>query len=494
MTVSNRSNGNGMSEINSSMSRGQFLRTAGMIGGAAAITGLGLGGVARAQSFEPKTYYVNMPPYGSDANPGTYEQPFATIQYAVDYASDGDTIMVLPGYYQGAVLGGNRWPADSVKMPGGKKSLNIIGSEGTVINRGVMATSTANEAAFFIAPSGNFTTQQVPGQPPTLIQPPRNKADGTTISNFVIDGNNWQGLKPFALGVFAQGAKNLTVSHLTIYRAQQAISFSGCSFCAATHNTIQGLFAPISNFPTERGIYVGSNNNGECEGNFIGFNKIYATDVLAGTWARERVGIYYGNGVVAAGTACPVPPGPYYLFFLPVKNSKIVHNQVEVSIPAAYMPTPPNLCPTGNAVPCYNVVSACHFQDGINAPSTYYQTMGWRGTTSQPGYADNSVGFNDFRGSTNALSYSPISPLPYKYPCGPSLVLNFTSLEFPNNNDITKNFGLSSIVGIGEDRSVTNDNIYEGTTGFVPVLNQQTCEETGNQWVQDPVTGEWYCK
>ena len=40
---------------------------------------------------------------GSDANPGTFAQPFRTIQKAVNIVSPGDTILVYPGTYTGQV-------------------------------------------------------------------------------------------------------------------------------------------------------------------------------------------------------------------------------------------------------------------------------------------------------------------------------------------------------------------------------------------------------
>jgi hypothetical protein len=48
------------------------------------------------------TYYVAPAPAGSDANAGTQQAPFATLQKAADVAVAGDTVVVTPGTYAGA--------------------------------------------------------------------------------------------------------------------------------------------------------------------------------------------------------------------------------------------------------------------------------------------------------------------------------------------------------------------------------------------------------
>ena len=47
------------------------------------------------------TYYVAT--NGSDSNPGTYSQPFRTIQKAANIVQPGDMVNVLPGVYSGLV-------------------------------------------------------------------------------------------------------------------------------------------------------------------------------------------------------------------------------------------------------------------------------------------------------------------------------------------------------------------------------------------------------
>src|SRR4051812_49124556 len=53
--------------------------------------------VARGASAE-QTYYVGTA--GSDTNPGTQAQPFATIQRGLNAAQPGDTVNLLAGVYR----------------------------------------------------------------------------------------------------------------------------------------------------------------------------------------------------------------------------------------------------------------------------------------------------------------------------------------------------------------------------------------------------------
>ena len=55
--------------------------------------------VATCGVVSATTYYVSTS--GSDSWPGTQSQPWATLQYAVDTISNGDTILVMPGTYVG---------------------------------------------------------------------------------------------------------------------------------------------------------------------------------------------------------------------------------------------------------------------------------------------------------------------------------------------------------------------------------------------------------
>ena len=49
------------------------------------------------------TFYVS--PQGNDAHAGTSQQPWATLQHAVDTIAPGDTILVEAGTYVGCRIG-----------------------------------------------------------------------------------------------------------------------------------------------------------------------------------------------------------------------------------------------------------------------------------------------------------------------------------------------------------------------------------------------------
>jgi len=56
---------------------------------------------------------IYVAPWGDDANPGTYSEPFQTIQHGVDRAVHGDTVYVREGIYFEKVVISDRRPANS---------------------------------------------------------------------------------------------------------------------------------------------------------------------------------------------------------------------------------------------------------------------------------------------------------------------------------------------------------------------------------------------
>lgn len=74
------------------------------------------------------TYYVSIG--GSDANPGTLQNPWATLQHAVDTIAPGDTIFVLAGTYAGCrigISGGDKAPKTLAAASGGVVVVNHPG-------------------------------------------------------------------------------------------------------------------------------------------------------------------------------------------------------------------------------------------------------------------------------------------------------------------------------------------------------------------------------
>jgi len=89
-----------------------------LLGTAAAFAWLARGSVLRAQdTFPGRRFHVS--PTGKDDNPGTVDQPFATINAVFTRVADlgaGDTIVVMPGDYEEAVA----------VRAGGNESANLV--------------------------------------------------------------------------------------------------------------------------------------------------------------------------------------------------------------------------------------------------------------------------------------------------------------------------------------------------------------------------------
>jgi parallel beta-helix repeat protein len=74
------------------------------------------------------TYYVST--QGKDSQPGTAALPFATLQYAVNVAAPGDTILVTSGMYVGCRIetsGGQHLPKTLQAAPGASVLINKPG-------------------------------------------------------------------------------------------------------------------------------------------------------------------------------------------------------------------------------------------------------------------------------------------------------------------------------------------------------------------------------
>ncbi len=134
---------------------------------------------------------------------------FATIQDAVNFASAGDQIRVGPGEWCGATV---------------TKKVDLFGEGGATI-------------------IGCSTSPKLIGVLRIGFSLPNSDASGTTIRNFVFDGQGTSNanLYPLSFAVFARGASNVIVEQNTILGTIQAITNTEGSGWTVNHNKIVDL-------------------------------------------------------------------------------------------------------------------------------------------------------------------------------------------------------------------------------------------------------------
>jgi len=186
------------------------------------------------------TYYVSTT--GSDeTGDGSYSDPWGTIQHAVDQVSSGDTIMVAPGEYTGAIVGKN-------------VTISGLGPGDTVITAGVCynsGCSPAYETAFRLDAG----------------------ADGAQITDFVVNNNAGAN---FFFAVFSRAIDDVTIDSLEINDTVQGISNWGGSGWEITNNTITDTVAAGGG---GIGIFLGAMPPGYriCSDNLVQYNTIDAS-------------------------------------------------------------------------------------------------------------------------------------------------------------------------------------------------------------------------
>jgi len=188
------------------------------------------------------TYYVSTT--GSDVTgDGSYSDPWGTIQHAVDQVSSGDTIMVAPGTYTGAIVG------KDVTISG-------LGPGDSVIDTGVCYNSGCSPAykTGFRLDAG---------------------ADGAEISDFTI---NCDVNTSFYFAIFARAVDDVTIDNLEINDTVQGISNWGGSGWEITNNTITDTVASGGG---GIGIFLGAraatSGYGTCCDNLVQYNTIDAS-------------------------------------------------------------------------------------------------------------------------------------------------------------------------------------------------------------------------
>ena len=188
------------------------------------------------------TYYVSTT--GSDVTgDGSYSNPWATIQHAVDNVSSGDTIMVAPGTYTGAIVD------KGVTISG-------LGPGDSIIDTGVCYNSGCSPAykTAFRLDAG---------------------ADGAEISDFTV---NCDVNTSFYFAIFARAIDDVTIDSLEINDTVQGISNWGGSGWEITNNTITDTVAAGGG---GIGILVGAraatSGYGTCCDNLVQYNTVDAS-------------------------------------------------------------------------------------------------------------------------------------------------------------------------------------------------------------------------
>jgi len=174
---------------------------------------------------------------------------FATIQTAIDGVADGDTILVGPGYFEGAFV---------------TKRVEIKGIEGAIIYDGPAHPHSGIRNLGFQLQVGS---------------------DGTTISHFRFED--------VGLAIYGIGVNDVSVSQCTFIDSIQAVTNWGGSGWNIDHNKIIDLRTTCGG---GIGIFIGGRvgRDGVVEDNVVAHNKISGTlNVSDGD-----CGGYTGAGIV----------------------------------------------------------------------------------------------------------------------------------------------------------------------------------------------------
>ena len=192
------------------------------------------------------TYYVAT--NGSDSNPGTLAQPWATLQYAVNTIANGDTIIVLPGTYAGCRIelsGASGAPKTLKAQTAGSVLLNALGP----VNRHNRILEVENYSA-----AVNYWV----------------------IDGFEINGNNTIGGYD-SRSVDTQMNNNITAQNLIVHNAKNGTSVCTGIFSAFTNYALIQYCTSYSN--AEHGCYV----NNSCDNGVVRCNTFYSNASLAFT-------------------------------------------------------------------------------------------------------------------------------------------------------------------------------------------------------------------
>ena len=227
-------------------------------------------------------------PGGKDGNILRVPDDYATIQEAVDAADPGDTILVGPGEYAGAIV---------------NEAVHIQATGIVVINDG------PNSHSFLRA---------------GFLFPGEGAGSGSTIRGFRFEGApqySYVDDDHLDFPIFSRGASDVTIEHNVLVNSLQAItnwSGSGWDIC---HNTIEGLWTL----------------NGGGIGIFIGDNQAVPEGVKDNTVSHNRIsGILNvlpsdGGGYCGTGIVLYADFRGSRLGAVEIADNRIVHNKVSLT-------------------------------------------------------------------------------------------------------------------------------------------------------------------
>lgn len=229
-------------------------------------------------AFEPalqeaNVYYVSMT--GSDANPGTSEEPFRTFEKAISVLAPGDTLQVMPGtYYESMRLIVSGTAEAPINIIGNGAILNMRGVEqtgirikGSYLNLSNFEVIKATDAG--IGVSGKYVT--------VSNNSVHNNVTENGANGICGKASSWSsGLK------VGRGAARVTIEGNTVYyNCGEGIAVTRGVNVVVKNNTVYDNFAPniyVDNSPYTK-IY---NNLVYCTGTVLRRDKTRPTGIGLG--------------------------------------------------------------------------------------------------------------------------------------------------------------------------------------------------------------------
>ncbi|RMF05277.1 hypothetical protein D6764_05145 [Candidatus Woesearchaeota archaeon] len=275
------------------------------------------------------------------ASAATYTVPddYATIQAAVDAASDGDSIFVKAGFYAGAVV---------------NKAVEIYGEPGTVVNvRGTVVSSKG--VGFYITHDDvSISDLKITGTGSPAIENAiqlESGHSGVTIDNIVFEDLAFY-------GVYGYDQTNLYVGHCT-FANTGAVDDGGA---IRIKNADNSVFEWNVAYGGARGIRLDKSALGTSDNNVVRYNVIHDMD-------QYGVGIYPGgsNNIVEFNRFYNLPDRGIQLGYYagPNYNNIIRYNEVFNTHIDGIVLTNCN----GGCIIEYNKVYNTAFDENTNSPS-----------------------------------------------------------------------------------------------------------------------------